>query len=54
VVSGSPWVTLHLADDADIDLLVTLVSVALQADHAWPLTGEVRQDCCNSVRLWCS
>ncbi|MFI0977718.1 luciferase family protein [Streptomyces sp. NPDC021093] len=53
VVPGSPWVTLHLESDADIDLLIMLVSVALQADQTWPLLGETRQDRCNNARIQC-
>ncbi|MEU3983548.1 luciferase family protein [Streptomyces sp. NPDC026672] len=36
LVPGSQWVTLRLDASSDVDLLMTLVSVALQAQHAWP------------------
>ncbi|MEV0208040.1 MULTISPECIES: luciferase domain-containing protein [unclassified Streptomyces] len=35
LVPGSRWVTVHLDCDADVDLLLSLVSVALKA-HAGP------------------
>ncbi|MFF8943495.1 luciferase family protein [Streptomyces sp. NPDC014864] len=36
LVPGSQWVTLRLDASADVDLLVTLVSVALQAQQRAP------------------
>jgi hypothetical protein len=36
LVPDSPWVTIHLQCDADIDLLQTLASVALQAHQRRP------------------
>ncbi|MFB7497556.1 luciferase family protein [Streptomyces sp. NPDC056161] len=36
IVPGSKWVTIHLDAASDVDLLLTLVSVALQAQSAWP------------------
>ncbi|MFC9278430.1 luciferase family protein [Streptomyces collinus] len=36
IVPGSPWVTLRLDAASDVDLLLTLVSVALQARQSWP------------------
>ncbi|MFG2309137.1 luciferase family protein [Streptomyces sp. NPDC048566] len=40
MVPGSRWVTIHLEVDSDIDLLLTLVSVALQAHLDGQLTGD--------------
>ena len=40
MVPGSRWVTIHLEVDSDIDLLLTLVSVALQAHMNGHLTGD--------------
>jgi hypothetical protein len=40
VVPGSRWVTIHLEVDSDIDLLLTLVSVALQAHGPGHVTGD--------------
>ncbi|MBV2352885.1 DUF5519 family protein [Streptomyces sp. J2-1] len=36
IVPGSQWVTLRLDAASDVDLLLTLVSVALQAQQNWP------------------
>ncbi|MGW5433444.1 luciferase domain-containing protein [Streptomyces sp. NPDC004059] len=36
IVPGSQWVTLRLDAASDVDLLLTLVSVALQAQQAGP------------------
>ncbi|MFG2810312.1 luciferase family protein [Streptomyces sp. DT199] len=36
LVPGSHWMTVRLECDTDIDLLMTLVSVALQAHHGRP------------------
>ncbi|MGW0287525.1 luciferase domain-containing protein [Streptomyces sp. NPDC003236] len=36
IVPGSPWVTLRIDAASDVDLLLTLVSVALQARQSWP------------------
>ncbi|MET9897330.1 luciferase family protein [Streptomyces sp. NPDC006446] len=44
---GSQWVTLHLDVAADIDLLMTLVSLALQAHQAWPVPGDGPRTPCN-------
>lgn len=40
VVPGSRWVTIHLEVDSDIDLLLTLVSLALQAHLTGHLAGD--------------
>ncbi|MGW1507067.1 luciferase domain-containing protein [Streptomyces mirabilis] len=47
LVPGSQWVTLHLDVAADIDLLMTLVSLALQAHQAWPVPGDGPRTRCN-------
>ncbi|WP_419249299.1 luciferase family protein [Streptomyces canus] len=41
LVRDSQWVTLHLDGNGDVDLLMTLVSLALQAHQAWPVPGDV-------------
>ncbi|WP_369251572.1 luciferase family protein [Streptomyces sp. R41] len=47
MVPGSRWVTIHLEVDSDIDLLLTLVSVALQAHQSRPLPGDAPSPGCN-------
>ena len=47
LVPGSPWVTLRLDVATDVDLLMTLVSLALQAHQAWPVPGDGPPDRCN-------
>ncbi|MEN1882375.1 luciferase family protein [Streptomyces mirabilis] len=47
LVPGSQWVALHLEVAADIDLLMTLVSLALQAHQAWPVPGDGPRTRCN-------
>ncbi|MGY1503106.1 luciferase domain-containing protein [Streptomyces sp. QTS52] len=47
LVPGSHWVTLHLDVSGDIDLLMTLVSLALQAHQAWPVPGDGPRARCN-------
>ncbi|MFF4350110.1 luciferase family protein [Streptomyces sp. NPDC001530] len=47
MVPGSRWVTIHLEVDSDIDLLLTLVSVALQAHQSWPVPGDAPSAGCN-------
>ncbi|WP_043732755.1 luciferase family protein [Streptomyces zinciresistens] len=39
LVAGSGWVTVHLDCDADVELLLSLVSVALKAHQAGPPTA---------------
>ncbi|MEW2401793.1 luciferase family protein [Streptomyces sp. NPDC046862] len=54
LVPGSHWVTIRLECDADIDLLMTLVSVALQAHQGWPEADGTPSAQCNDhhgVRL---
>lgn len=46
LVPGSRWVTVHLDCDADVDLLMSLVSVALKAHlAAAPEDGPSRASC---------
>ncbi|OIJ68640.1 hypothetical protein WN71_006890 [Streptomyces mangrovisoli] len=40
IVPGSQWVTIRLDAVSDVDLLITLVSVALQAHQARPVPPE--------------
>ena len=47
VVPGSQWITLHLAGNEDVHLLMTLVSLALQAHQAWPVPGDAPRAECN-------
>ncbi|MEU0649479.1 luciferase family protein [Streptomyces umbrinus] len=47
LVPGSPWVTLHLDVAADVDLLMTLVSLALHAHQARPVPGDGPRARCN-------
>jgi len=54
LVPGSRWVTIHLDCDADVDLLLSLVSVALKA-HAHPgglpLSADPPTAVCNFHRV---
>ncbi|WP_055618823.1 luciferase family protein [Streptomyces phaeochromogenes] len=50
LVPGSQWVTLRLDVTADIHLLMTLASLALQTRQAWPVQGDVPQAECNDQR----
>ncbi|MEW2402529.1 luciferase family protein [Streptomyces sp. NPDC046862] len=50
LVPGSPWVTLRLDVVADVDVLMTLVSLALQVQQAWPVAGEGPRTACNDHR----
>ncbi|MEU6575216.1 luciferase family protein [Streptomyces sp. NPDC046805] len=50
VVPGSPWVTIRLDAASDVDLLMTLVSVALQAQQAWPDPAGRPDPGCNDQR----
>ncbi|MDC0770733.1 luciferase domain-containing protein [Streptomyces sp. HD] len=50
LVPGSQWVTLRLDVTADVDLLMTLVSLALQAHQAWPVPADVPRAECNDHR----
>lgn len=50
VVPGSQWVTLRLDAASDVDLLLTLVSVALQAQQMWPDPADRAVAGCNDQR----
>ncbi|MGY5100987.1 luciferase domain-containing protein [Streptomyces sp. 900105245] len=50
IVPGSPWVTLRLDAASDVDLLLTLVSVALQAQDTWPDPADRPLSGCNDQR----
>ncbi|GGW12132.1 luciferase family protein [Streptomyces capoamus] len=50
IVPGSPWVTLRLDAASDVDLLLTLVSVALQAQQSWPDPADRAVTGCNDQR----
>jgi len=50
LVPGSHWVTIRLECDADVDLLMTLVSVALQAHQRWPDSDDPSSARCNDHR----
>ncbi|MFC3572503.1 luciferase family protein [Streptomyces yaanensis] len=50
MVPGSLWVTVHLDCDADVDLLLSLVSVALKAHQASP-PGSPSPTACNFRRV---
>jgi hypothetical protein len=47
LVPGSPWVTIRLEVETDMDLLLTLVSLALQAHQAWPVSRDTPSAKCN-------
>ncbi|MEW2433307.1 luciferase family protein [Streptomyces caniferus] len=47
LLPDSHWVTIHLECNADIDLLLTLASVALQAHQQWLDTGDASAARCN-------
>jgi luciferase-like monooxygenase len=47
LVPGSRWVTIHLDCDTDVDLLASLVSVALQAHDKPAPAGAVPLQRCN-------
>ncbi|MFC8870586.1 luciferase family protein [Streptomyces sp. NPDC057148] len=49
LVPGSRWVTVHLDCDADVDLLLSLVSIALKAHQARPGTEPASE--CNFRRV---
>ncbi|WP_330456178.1 DUF5519 family protein [Streptomyces sp. NBC_00820] len=50
IVPGSQWVTLRLDATSDVDLLLTLVSVALQAQQTWPDPADRPLFGCNDQR----
>jgi hypothetical protein len=51
LVPGSRWVTVHLDCDADVDLLLSLVSVALKAHQNGPLPAGTPTAVCNFHRV---
>ncbi|GAB2851501.1 DUF5519 family protein [Streptomyces deserti] len=51
LVPGSCWVTVHLDCEADVDLLLSLVSIALKAHQTWPSPGEPPLGGCNFHRV---
>ncbi|MBC9727230.1 luciferase family protein [Streptomyces sp. TRM68367] len=51
LIPGSHWVTVHLDCEADIALLMSLVSIALKSHQAWPATGAVPHAGCNFHRV---
>lgn len=54
LVPDSHWVTLCLECDADIDLLLTLVSVALHAHQGWPDSSSAPPTRCNDQHDGCA
>ncbi|MFI9770321.1 luciferase family protein [Streptomyces sp. NPDC052415] len=50
LVPGSPWVTVRLECEVDVNLLMTLMSAALQAHHEWPGGSEAPPVRCNARR----
>lgn len=51
LIPGSRWVTVHLDCDTDVDLLMSLVSVALKAHQAGPPSGSPPAVTCNFRRV---
>ncbi|WP_055491186.1 luciferase family protein [Streptomyces sp. TP-A0356] len=51
VVPGSLWVTVRLDCEADVDLLMSLVSVALQAHLTWSPPATALAAGCNYHRV---
>ncbi|MFF3745736.1 luciferase domain-containing protein [Streptomyces kronopolitis] len=47
LVPGSHWVTVRLDSYTDVDLLMTLMSLALQAHQRWPHSDEPLSARCN-------
>ncbi len=45
MVPGSRWVTVHLECEADVDLLLSLVSMALKAHQTWPPSRSMPEAC---------
>ncbi|MEU5632758.1 luciferase family protein [Streptomyces rishiriensis] len=50
LLPGSSWVTIHLECETDIDLLMTLVSAALQAHQRHPGADDAPLPRCNDHR----
>ncbi|MEU0744093.1 luciferase family protein [Streptomyces sp. NPDC006134] len=51
LIPGSPWVTVHLDCETDVDLLLSLVSIALKAHQTWPAAGAPVPGGCNYHRV---
>ncbi|MEU5095910.1 luciferase family protein [Streptomyces sp. NPDC020996] len=51
LVPGSRWVTVHLDCGTDVDLLLSLVSVALKAHQIRPVRGDASAASCNFHRV---
>ncbi|MET7682080.1 luciferase family protein [Streptomyces sp. NPDC005423] len=51
LIPGSRWVTVHLDCDTDVDLLMSLVSVALQAHQTGPPPEGPAITTCNYNRV---
>ncbi|MET9443419.1 luciferase family protein [Streptomyces sp. NPDC006610] len=51
LLPGSRWVTVHLDCDTDVDLLLSLVSMALQVHQAKPPSVPPALDACNFHRV---
>ncbi|KPI16948.1 hypothetical protein OK074_1741 [Actinobacteria bacterium OK074] len=51
LVPGSRWVTVHLDCDTDVDLLLSLVSVALQAHQTVASAPDGPGELCNFQRV---
>ncbi|MEU3851030.1 luciferase family protein [Streptomyces sp. NPDC029554] len=51
LVPGSCWLTVHLDCEADVDLLLTLVSIALKNHQARPSAVEPGSAGCNFHRV---
>ncbi|MFE9774481.1 luciferase family protein [Streptomyces sp. NPDC005931] len=51
LVPGSCWVTVHLDCDTDVDLLLSLVSVALKAHQTWLPAAMPSSAGCNFHRV---
>jgi hypothetical protein len=51
LVPGSDWVTVHLDCEADVDLLLSLLSIALKAHQASPADRGPRLAGCNFHRV---
>ncbi|MGX9889315.1 luciferase domain-containing protein [Streptomyces sp. NPDC002276] len=50
LVLGSHWVTVRLGVPSDVQLLMTLVSLALQAQQSRPVPGDAPRAECNDHR----
>ncbi|MFI8189461.1 luciferase family protein [Streptomyces sp. NPDC085946] len=51
LVPGSCWVTVHLDCDADVDLLLSLMSIALKAHQTSPSPAASASNGCNFHRV---